>query len=181
MRFTPTGALAAGALRGGLLMPEVRGQQAPAGKPRTQTASPFEPLLPVFCVGEPCCTMRLEPLGRTWKLAFHIAFGALNIVSEDVESCPIALRLNSHCFLRLWSHRVTHAHLSPEACCRLHHISELTRHSLRLRIAHWMRCMARRARCMNSQRLDAFLGPTLTPWPRATPARNIRAPARFVR
>lgn len=42
--------------------------------------------------------MRLESLCCTWKLAFHIAFGALNIVSEDVESCPIALRLNSHCF-----------------------------------------------------------------------------------
>jgi hypothetical protein len=32
------------------------------------------------------------------KLAFHIAFGSLNIVSEDVKSCPVALRLNCHCF-----------------------------------------------------------------------------------
>jgi hypothetical protein len=53
--------------------------------------------------------MRLESLGRTWELAFHIAFGALDIVSKDVKSCPIALRLNGHWFLRLWSHRLTHA------------------------------------------------------------------------
>jgi hypothetical protein len=58
--------------------------------------------------------MRLEPLGRTGKLALHIAFGAVNIVSEDVQSRPISLRLNGHWFLRLWSHRVTHAQLMAE-------------------------------------------------------------------
>ena len=71
---------------------------APAGTPEAPAASPLQTLLAVLCVGEPRCTMRLESLCCTWKFAFHIAFGALNIVSEDVESCPIALRLNSHCF-----------------------------------------------------------------------------------
>ena len=63
--------------------------------------------------------MRLESLDCTWKLAFYIAFGALNIVSEDVKPCPIALRLNSHCFLRLWSHRVTHAPHAQEGLTKL--------------------------------------------------------------
>ena len=68
------------------------------GWPEAQVLPPFEALLAVLCVCESGCTMRLESLGRARKFAFHIAFGALNIVSEDVESCPIALRLNSHCF-----------------------------------------------------------------------------------
>jgi hypothetical protein len=69
----------------------------PVGWPEAQVLPPFEPLLAVLCVCESGCTMRLESLGCARKLAFHIAFGALNIVSEDVKSCPIALRLNSHC------------------------------------------------------------------------------------
>ena len=70
----------------------------PAGWPGAQTLPPFEALLAVLCVCESGCTMRLESLGCTRQLAFHIAFGALNIVAEDVKSCPIALRLNCHCF-----------------------------------------------------------------------------------
>jgi hypothetical protein len=70
----------------------------PVGWPESQALPPFEALLAVLCVCESGCTMRLESLGCARKLAFHIAFGALNIVSEDVKSCPITLRLNSHCF-----------------------------------------------------------------------------------
>ena len=70
----------------------------PAGWLEVQVLPSFEALLAVLCVCESGCTMRLESLGRARKLAFHIAFGALNIVSEDVKSCPIALRLNCHCF-----------------------------------------------------------------------------------
>jgi hypothetical protein len=70
----------------------------PVGWPVAQVLPPFEVLLAVLCVSESGCTMRLEPLGCARKLALHIAFGALNIVSEDVKSCPIALRLNCHCF-----------------------------------------------------------------------------------
>ena len=70
----------------------------PVGWPGAQALPPFEALLAVLCVCESGCTMRLESLGCAWQLAFHIAFGALNIVSEDVKSCPIALRLNCHCF-----------------------------------------------------------------------------------
>ena len=70
----------------------------PAGWPEAQTPSPVESLLAVLCVRQPRCTVRLESLCCTWKLTFHIALGALNIVSEDVEPCPIALCLNSHCF-----------------------------------------------------------------------------------
>ena len=70
----------------------------PVGWPEAQVLPPFEALLAVLCVCESGCTMRLESLGRARKFAFHIAFGALNIVSEDVKPRPIALRLNSHCF-----------------------------------------------------------------------------------
>ena len=70
----------------------------PAGWPGAQTLPPFQALLAVLCVCESVCTMRLESLGCTRQLAFHIAFGALNIVSEDMKSCPIALCLNCHCF-----------------------------------------------------------------------------------
>ena len=70
----------------------------PVGWPEAQALPSFEALLAVLCVCESGCTMRLESLGCARKLAFHIAFGALNIVSEDVKSCPIALRLNCHCF-----------------------------------------------------------------------------------
>ncbi len=55
--------------------------------------------------------MRLESIACTGKLAFHIALGPVNVVSENVKSRPIALRLNGHWFLRLWSHRVTQAQL----------------------------------------------------------------------
>jgi hypothetical protein len=70
----------------------------PVGLPKAQVLPSFEALLAVLCVCESCCTMRLESLGCARKLALHIAFGALNIVSEHVKSCPIALRLNCHCF-----------------------------------------------------------------------------------
>ena len=68
----------------------------PAGWPEAQVLPLFEALLAVLRVCESGCTMGLESLGCTWKLAFHIALGALNIVSEDVKSRPIALRLNGH-------------------------------------------------------------------------------------
>ena len=70
----------------------------PVRWPEAQVLPPFEALLAVLCVCESGCTMGLKSLGGTWQLAFHIAFGALNIVSQDVKPCPIALRLNSHCF-----------------------------------------------------------------------------------
>jgi hypothetical protein len=69
----------------------------PVGWPIAQVLPPFEVLLAVLCVSESGCTMRLESLCCARQLAFHIAFRALNIVSEDVKSCPIALRLNCHC------------------------------------------------------------------------------------
>ena len=70
-----------------------------ACRPAGSAGSPtFETLLAVLCVCESSCTMRLESLGCARKLAFHIAFGALDIVPEDVKSCSIALRLNCHCF-----------------------------------------------------------------------------------
>jgi hypothetical protein len=70
----------------------------PGGQPEAQALPSFEALLAVLCVCESGCSMRLESLGCARKLAFHIAFGSLNIVSEDVKSCPVALRLNCHCF-----------------------------------------------------------------------------------
>ena len=58
--------------------------------------------------------MRLEPLDRTWKFALYIALRAVNIVSEDVKPCSIALGLNGHGFLRLWRDRVTQVRPVPE-------------------------------------------------------------------
>jgi hypothetical protein len=57
----------------------------PVGWPEAQALPSFEALLAVLCVCESGCTMRLESLSCARKLAFHIAFGALNIVSEDVN------------------------------------------------------------------------------------------------
>lgn len=84
------------------------------GLHKRQPLPPFRTLLAVLCVCEPRRTVRLESVGSSWKLALHIALGPLNVVSENMKSRPIALRLNCHWFLRLWSHRVTHVQYVQE-------------------------------------------------------------------
>ena len=58
-------------------------------------------LLAGLGVREPHCNMRLQSLGGAEKIALHISFGTVDVVSEYVLPRPISLRLGSHSFLRL--------------------------------------------------------------------------------
>ena len=58
--------------------------------------------------------MRFESIACARKLSLDIALRSVNVVSENMKFGSIALCLNGHRFLRLWSHRVTHAQVMPK-------------------------------------------------------------------
>ena len=62
--------------------------------------------------------MRFQPFGGAWEFALHIAFGAVHVVSQYMQSRPISLCLDGHAFLRLWKGRVHDAAVALLNCVR---------------------------------------------------------------
>jgi hypothetical protein len=72
------------------------------------------PLLAVLCESKARRNVRFESIACARNLVLHVALCTVNVVPENMKSCSISLCLNGHRFLRLWSHRVTHARFTPE-------------------------------------------------------------------
>ena len=58
-------------------------------------------LLARLCIRQSCREMCLQSLSRTRMPELYVALGTVDVVSQDVQLCPISLCLDSHSILRL--------------------------------------------------------------------------------
>ena len=53
-----------------------------------------------FRIRKTRCQVQLQSFGSAGQFALHGAFGAVNVVAQNMQSRPIALCLNGHSFLQ---------------------------------------------------------------------------------
>jgi hypothetical protein len=58
-------------------------------------------LLTGLCVCQSCREMRLQSLSCAWMPKLHVSLRTVDVVSQDVQLCPISLCLDSHSLLHL--------------------------------------------------------------------------------